>query len=326
MSSPRIPTLEGVYKAKKVISEYLKPTPLLFSRRLSKLLGCQLYLKLENLQPTRAFKVRGGIYYMKEIQRQAPNTTVVTASTGNHAQSIAYAGSLFGINVKIVMPKGVPPVKIEAIENLDAEVITYGGYFDEALQYSEKLAVEKGYICVHGINEPLLHEGVGTMHLEIIEEQPSIDVVINPIGGGSGASGACIVYKTLDPRIRVIGVQAEGAPAFYNSWKEGSIKQTERVTTVAEGLATAKAYDLSFRVLRKWIDNIVLVSDDELKRAVKTIFLATGQVAELAGAASTAAAFKMRDQLDGKKVALLVSGGNIQPKQLSEILMDSPPF
>lgn len=218
------------------------------------------------------------------------------------------------------------PVKIEAIENLDVEVITYGGYFDEALQYSEKLAVEKGYICVHGINEPLLHEGVGTMHLEIIEEQPSIDVVINPIGGGSGASGACIVYKTLDPRIRVIGVQAEGAPAFYNSWKEGSIKQTERVTTVAEGLATAKAYDLSFRVLRKWIDNIVLVSDDELKRAVKTIFLATGQVAELAGAASTAAAFKMRDQLDGKKVALLVSGGNIQPKQLSEILMDSPPF
>jgi len=263
---------------------------------------------------------------MKEIQQRTPNTTVVTASTGNHAQSIAYAGLLFGINVKIVMPKGVPPVKIEAIRDLDAEVITYGSYFDEALLYTEKLAVEKGYTFVHGINEPLLHEGVGTMHLEIFEEQPNIDVVINPIGGGSGASGACLVYKTLDRRVRVIGVQAEGAPAFYNSWKEGSIKQLEQVNTVAEGLATAKAYDLSFRVLLKGIDDIVLVSDDELKRAVKTIFLATGQVAELAGAASTAAAFKMRDQLEGKKVALLVSGGNIEPKQLSEILMGSPPF
>jgi len=326
MSSTRVPTLDGVYQARKIINEYLKPTPLFYSRRLSKLLGCQLYLKLENLQPTRAFKVRGGINYMERIKQKAITKTVITASTGNHAQSIAYAGSLFGINVKIVMPKGVPELKIEAIKELDGEVIIHGSYFDEALQYAEQLAIDKEYICVHAINEPLLHEGVATMHLEIFEEQPSIDVVVNPIGGGSGASGACVVYKTLDPRIRVIGVQAEGAPAFYNSWKEGSIKQTEQVNTVAEGLATAKAYDLSFRVLRRWIDDIFLVSDDELRRAVSTIFLATGQVAELAGAASTAAAFKMKAQLQGKKVALLVSGGNIQPKQLSEILMNSPPF
>jgi len=326
MSSTGLPTLEGVYQARKNISKYLRPTPLFYSRRLSKLLACQLYLKLENLQPTRAFKVRGGINYMERIKRQATARTVITASTGNHAQSIAYAGSLFGINVKIVMPKGVPELKIEAIKELDAEVIIHGNYFDEALQYAEQLAADKGDICVHAINEPLLHEGVGTMHLEIFEEQPTLDVVINPIGGGSGASGACIVYKTLDPRIKVIGVQAEGAPAFYNSWKDGSIKETKQLYTIAEGLATAKAYDLSFRVLCRWIDDIVLVSDDELRRAVSTIFLATGQVAELAGAASTAAAFKMKDQLHGKKVALIVSGGNIQPKQLSEILMDSPPF
>lgn len=262
---------------------------------------------------------------MERINQQAITKTVITASTGNHAQSIAYAGSLFGVNVKIVMPEGVPELKIEAIKDLDAEVIIHGSYFDESLQYAEQLAADKGYTCVHAINEPLLHEGVGTMHLEIFEEQPNIDVVINPIGGGSGASGACVVYKTLDPRITIIGVQAEGAPAVYNSWKEGSLKQAQ-VNTIAEGLATAKAYDLPFRVLRRWIDNIVLVSDDELRRAVSTIFLATGQVAELAGAASTAAAFKIRDQLNGKKVALLVSGGNIQPKQLSEILVNSPPF
>jgi len=326
MSSEEIPTLEGVYEARKIISRYLKPTPLFYSRRLSKLLSCQLYLKLENLQPTRAFKIRGGINYMERTKRHGVTKTVITASTGNHAQSIAYAGSLFGINVKIVMPKGVPEIKIEAIKELDAEVIIHGNFFDEALQYSEQRAAEKGYICVHGINELLLHEGVATMHLEILEEQPNIDVVINPIGGGSGASGACVVYKTLDPRIEVIGVQSEGAPAFYNSWKEGSIKPAEPVKTIAEGLATAKAYDLPFRVLRKWIDDIILVSDDELRQAVTTIFLATGQVAELAGAASTAAAFRIRDQLEGKNVALIVSGGNIQPRQLSEILMNSEPF
>ena len=125
-------------------------------------------------------------------------------------------------------------------------------------------------------NEPLLHEGVATMHLEIFEEQPSIDVVINPIGGGSGASGACIVYKTLDPRIKLIGVQAEGAPAFYRSWKEGVIKQTDRVDTAAEGLATARAYELPFKILREKIDDVILVSDEEMKRAVKAIFLGYG--------------------------------------------------
>jgi threonine dehydratase len=263
---------------------------------------------------------------MKRKRAESDKKEVITASTGNHAQSIAYAGSLFGVKVKIVMPRGVPELKVEAIKDLGAEVITYGTYFDEALDYAEKLAAREGYIYVHGINEPLLHEGVATMHLEIFEEQPAIDIVINPIGGGSGASGACIVYKTLDPRIKVIGVQANGAPAFYRSWKDGVIRETNQVNTAAEGLATAKTYDLSFRILRELIDDIVLVSDDEMRRAVKTIFLATGQVAELAGAASTAAAFKIRDQLIGKNVALLVSGGNIQPTQLADILTNSSAF
>jgi threonine dehydratase len=323
MSSEWVPTVGDVYNAKKLISSYLKPTPLFYSRRLSKLLDCQLYLKLENLQPTRAFKVRGGINYMENVKRQAANKVVITASTGNHAQSIAYAGSLFGIEVKIVMPNGVPELKSEAIKELGAEVITYGNYYDEAREYAEKLATQRDYVYVHGSNEPLLHEGVATMHLEIFEEQPGIDVVINPIGGGSGASGACIVYKTLDPRIKIIGVQAEGAPAFYRSWKDGAIRHTDRVNTAAEGLATARAYELPFKILREAIDDVVLVSDDEMKRAVKTIFLATGQVAELSGAASTAAAFKIRDQLAGKKVALLVSGGNISSDQLARILTNS---
>jgi len=280
-------------------------------------------LKLENIQPTRAFKVRGGINYMERMKQQAAGKVVITASTGNHAQSIAYAGSLFGIEVKIVMPAGVPEMKAQAIKDLGAEVITYGTYYDEAREYAEKLAAQKKYVYVHGSNEPLLHEGVATMHLEIFEEQPGVEVVINPIGGGSGASAACIVYKTLDPRITVIGVQAEGAPAFYNSWKSGVINQIDRVSTAAEGMATAKAYELPFKILSKALDDVILVSDAEMKEAVRSIFSATGQVAELSGAASTAAAFKIRNRLAGKKVVLLLSGGNIEPNQLATILTNS---
>jgi threonine dehydratase len=163
------------------------------------------------------------------------------------------------------------------------------------------------------------------MHLEIFEEKPDIDLVINPIGGGSGASAACTVYKTLNPRIKVIGVQAEGASAFYKSWKDGTITTTD-VTTLAEGLATATAYELPLRVLRGRLDDIVLVSDEEMRRAVKTIFLATGQVAELSGAASTAAAFKVKEQLTGRKVVVLVSGGNIAHDQLAAILANDASF
>lgn len=325
MSRPEqltIPQLGDVYAARKVVNRYLKPTPLIYSRRLSDLLGCQVYLKLENLQPTRAFKVRGGIHYMHRMKDQATKRGVIGASTGNHAQSIAYAGSLFGVTVKIVMPHGVSRLKNEAVRDLGAEVITHGGYYEEAREYAEKLASKKGYLYVHGINEPLLYEGVGTMHLEIIEEQPDIDVVINPIGGGSGACAACIVYKAVDPRIKVIGVQAEGAPALYQSWKSGTIISTGGVKTAAEGLAAGQAYELPLRILRERLDDMVLVSDDEMKQAVRNILYATGQVAELAGAASTAAALKIKDKLNGKKVALLLTGGNIERDQLLQILRE----
>ncbi len=322
MEQQRIPQLKDVYAARKVVNRHLKPTPLIYSKRLSKLLGCEAYLKLENLQPTRAFKVRGGIHYMHEMKETAVSRGVITASTGNHAQSVAYAGSLFGVQVRIVMPHGVPQLKAQAVKDFGAEVITHGSYYEQAREYSEILASEKGYLYVHGINEPLLYEGVGTMHLEIIEEQTGIDVVIVPIGGGSGACAACIVYKTLDPRIKVIGVQAEGAPAFYRSWRNGVIVTTNGISTAAEGLATSRAYELPLRILRGRLDDIVLVSDDDMRQAVRNILRATGQVAELSGAASTAAAFKIKDQLSGKKAALILTGGNIEPEQLAQILQE----
>jgi threonine dehydratase len=315
------PQLKGVYAARKVVNRFLKPTPLFYSRQLSKSLRAQVYLKLENLQPTRAFKVRGGLNYMERRKDEALRTGVITASTGNHAQSIAYAGSLFGVKVRIVMPKGVPELKARSVEELGAEIITHGSYYDESREYAEQLASEKNYLYVHASNEPLLHEGVATMHLETIEEQPDTEIVINPIGGGSGASGACIVYKTLNPSVQVIGVQAEMAPAFYQSWKKGAIMHAN-VKTAAEGLATGQAYELPFKVLSNWLDDVILVSEEEMRQAVKTIFLTTGQIAELSGAASTAAAFKIKGRLEGKKVALLLTGGNIEPKLLASILQE----
>ena len=322
MAQLRIPHLDDVYAAREIVNRYLKPTPLLYSRRLSKLLGCEIYLKLENLQPTRAFKVRGGVYYMERMKEQALSHGVITASTGNHAQSIAYAGMLFGVNVRIVMPHGVPQMKTEAVKGLGAEVIFHGRYYEEAREYAERLASQRGFLHVHGINEPLLYEGVGTMHLEVFEELPDMDVVINPIGGGSGASAACIVYKSLNPLIKVIGVQAEGAPAFYNSWKKGTITPTDGVKTAAEGLATSRAYELPLRILREKLNDIILVSDQEMKQAIRAILHATGQVAELSGAASTAAAFKIKNELAGSKVVLILTGGNIEPGQLARILLE----
>jgi len=257
---------------------------------------------------------------MQKMAEEAKSRGVVAASTGNHAQSVAYAASLFGVDAKIVMPHGVPSLKIEAVRALGAEVIIKGEHYDQAREYAEKLTSASKCLYVHASNEPLLFEGVGTMHLEIIEEQPDIDVVINPIGGGSGAASACMVYKTLDPHIKVIGVQAEGAPAFFNSWKSGTITSTDGVRTAAEGLATSQAYELPLKMLREQLDNVILVSDEEMRQAVRTIFSMTGQVAELAGAASTAAAIKIKGELRGKTLALLVTGGNIEPKHLAQIL------
>ena len=171
-------------------------------------------------------------------------------------------------------------------------------------------------LYIHPVNEPLLYPGVATMHLENIEDLPSVDVIINPIGGGSGASGAVIVAKSVDPSIRVIGVQAEGAPSFYLSWKEGRLVSAGYAKTIAEGLATARAYELPFSILKDRIDSVVLVSDDEMIRAIKLLVELEGVIAEPAGAAALAAALKVRESMHGKRIVVMVTGGNIDPEIL----------
>jgi threonine dehydratase len=315
-------TLEDVYEARKVISKYLPKTPLVSPPALSKRLGFEAYVKCDNTLPTGAFKVRGGVNLISQLSEKEKRRGVIAASTGNHAQSVAYAACLFGVKAIIGMPKNSNLNKVEATRCYGATVKFHGKDYDEARCWVEEEAKKKGYRYIHSANEPLLIAGVGTLYLEIMEEIPEVDVIIVPIGGGSGAAAACIVAKAINPKVKVIGVQAEKAPAVYLSWKNNRLMETESADTFAEGLATRVAFTLTFNILSRMIDDIVLVSEEELKKAILTLLETTHQLAEGAGAASTAAAFKLRSQLQGKKVALPLTGGNLTLENLSKILKE----
>ena len=312
-----VPGLRDVYRARRVVERVLGRTPLLYSRPLSRLLGAEVYLKYECVLPTRAFKVRGMVYYVHA--RGDLGEGVVVASTGNFAQAAAYAAGLAGVRCVVVMPEGVSRVKVEAVKALGGEVVFHGRVFDEALDYARWYAEREGLTFVHSVNEPLLYAGVGTMHLEVLEDLPDVEVVINPIGGGSGAGSAVIVYKTVDPSIRVVGVQAEGAPSVYLSLKRGELVATGRADTRAEGLATSRTYELAFKILHGRIDDVVLVSDGEMLEAARMLYEAERIIPELAGAAPLAAALKLREGLRGRRVVLMVTGCNVDGETLSAI-------
>ncbi len=313
-------TLDDVYGAQKTISRYLPKTPLIQSLSLSKLLNCEAYVKLENTLPTGAFKVRGGINLIANLTQAEKRQGVIAASTGNHAQSVAYAAQLFGVKAVIGMPKDANPDKVAATRCFGATVELHGKDYDEARTWVETEAQRKGYRYIHSANEPLLIAGVETLYLEIMQEQPDVDVIIVPVGGGSGAAAACIVAKAMNPSVKVIGVQAENAPAVYQSWKTGKLTQTSSADTFAEGLATRVTFEMTLDVICKMIDDIILVSEDDMKNAILTLLATTHQLAEGAGAAATAAAIKLQNQLRGKKVALPITGGNLTLKTLQNTL------
>jgi len=314
------PTFADALDARRTVAKHLKPTPFFMSIPLSKRLGCDAYIKCENLQPTGAFKIRGGINLISKLSHEEKRRGVITASTGNHGLSIAYASALFGVKAIVGAPVGSNPYKIQAIKDVGGQVELHGKDFDEARLWVERTAREKGYRYIHSANEPLLIAGVGTLYLEIIEELPNADVVFVPVGGGSGASGACLVVKTVNPSIKVIGVQSEGAPAVYESWKTGKMVEKQKLETFADGLATRVPFELTMGIMRRLIDRIMLVGEEDLKEAILLLLETTHQVAEGAGAAATAGAMKMRSELKGKRVALVISGGNLTTDMLREIL------
>jgi threonine dehydratase len=318
----RIPTLADVLDARQRISPYLRSTPLHTYPALDALVGTEVWVKHENHQPIGAFKVRGGINLVSQLSEEERRRGLITASTGNHGQSIAYAARLFGVRAIICAPEGANPVKVGSMRGLGAEIVEHGADFDEAREHCELLAQEHGHRYVHSGNEPLLIAGVGTGTLEILEEQPRIDVVLVPIGGGSGAAGACIVAKAIWPEIRVIGVQSEAAPAAFRSWESRSLIE-DRMDTFAEGLATRVPFELPQRILWDLLDDFLLVSEDEIRRATVLMLERTRNLIEPAGAAPLAAALRLGERLRGKRVALIASGGNVSPDQLRVLLADA---
>jgi threonine dehydratase len=319
----RLPGLAEVYRAKHVLERYLPRTPLLHNLPLSRELGFEAYLKLENLQPIGAFKVRGGVYLASTLSEEERARGIIGASTGNHGQSLAYGANLFGIRCVIAMPEEANPMKVESMRALGAEVEFKGENFEEARLWAEETAQREGMRYVHHINAPELLAGVSTISLEIVEDLPDADVIITPIGGGSAAVGHCRVAKTLRSNVELIGVQAAGAPAVHHSWREREL-QPAGIDTTAEGLATGQAYYIAVKTFIDRMDDMVLVSDDEMRDAVVRLLRSAHIVAEESGAAATAAAVKLRERLAGKKVALVVSGGNLTLDSLRRTLLDAP--
>ena len=248
------PTLADVFKARRAISPYLSRTPVLEPAGLAAALGCRAVLKCENLNPTGAFKVRGGVNLLASLEPEGRARGVVAASTGNHGQSIAYAARLFGTPATIFMPEAANPLKAAATVAMGAEVIRTGRDFDAARLSAEDHAERHGLRYIHSSNEPLLVAGVGTAALELLEAVPEIDVIFVPVGGGSGVLGAGVVARAVNPAIRVVGVQAEGAPAVYRSWREGRRVVTESVTTFAEGLATREPFEMPLALFPSLVD------------------------------------------------------------------------
>lgn len=314
------PTLADVFRARAAISPYLRPTPTLRPEALSQALGCNVVLKCENVNPTGAFKVRGGVNLLAAMPASDRARGVAAASTGNHAQSVAYAARLFQTPAVIYMPEGANPVKVAGTRALGAEVVLAGCDFDEARVACAERAARDGLRYIHSGNEPLLIAGVGTMALEMLEAAPDLDVIVVPIGGGSGVLGTGVVARAVNPRIKVLGVQMEGAPAIYLSWKAGKRIETEKAETFAEGLATRQPFELPLQLLPRLVDEIMLVSDDDLVAAIRLLIETSRQVAEGAGAAAVAAVMRRRDELAGKKVGVILSGGNITADQLRRIL------
>ena len=314
-----IPTLHDVYAARARVYRVLKPTPLMRHPLVAAETGVDVYVKHENHNPTGAFKIRGGLNLVGSL---APDERrgVITASTGNHGQSIALACQREGVPCTVVVPLGNNPEKNTAMRAFGAEVIEFGRDFDEAREEVERRQRGGALRYVHSANEPLLIAGVGTYALEIFEELPDADVILVPIGGGSGACGCSIVRSGIGSGAKVIGVQAERADAFTRSWRGGTRVDGDQANTFAEGMATRVTFDLTFGILQQGLDDIVTLTEDELAEGVRLALRATHNLAEGAGAASLMAALKLRDQLTGKKVVCVMSGGNIDQQTLKRVL------
>src|SRR3989454_3192605 len=313
------PTYDDILAARAVVGRYLPRTPTYHYPGLSALTGGEVFVKHENHLPIGAFKVRGGVNFMASLSPTDKQQGVITATRGNHGLSIAYAARLFGAKAVLVVPRGNNPEKNAGMAALGAKVVEYGKDFDEAREHVAALVATHGYRYLHPANEPLLIAGVGTYALELFEDVSTPDAVIVPIGLGSGICGVALVRERVSTQTRVIGVQAERAPAVYLSWKERRIVTTDSADTFADGLATRVPAELTQAIINRAVDEIVTVSEEEMAAAIRLLLFHTHNLAEGAGAAALAAALKLSAPLAGKRIAVILSGGNIDAATLRRV-------
>ena len=314
------PTLNDVYLARERVAPHVPRSPLLRHPLLDEATGLSIWVKHENHNPTCAFKVRGGLNLVGAMTPAERALGIVTASTGNHGQSIALASRIHGVKSTVFVPVGNNPEKNAAIRAYGAVLEEGGKDFDEARERCERRAAETGARYVHSANETLLIAGVGTYALEVFEDLPDADVIFVPLGGGSGACGLLTVRNALGAKAKIIAVGAKNADAVYRSWKGPERVVGESANTFAEGVATRVSFDLPFGIYKQYLDDFLLLSEEELADGVRMALKTTHNLTEGAGAASIAAAYKLKDSLAGKRVVCVMSGGNLDAAKLKWIL------
>ena len=316
------PTTADVYRARRVVRQHLPRTPLVRSEALSEAYAADVYLKREDVLPTGAFKVRGGITLVSQLEEEFLDRGLIAASTGNHGQSVAYAGREFDVPVVIAVPEDANPAKVEAIERFGARVEHHGADFDEAREWAERQATTEGYRYVHSANEPALVAGVGTAGLEVVEDCPDVDYVCCPVGGGSGAAGYCLTVGALTDA-EVIGVQSAAAPGLYHAWRDGHLEPHTSMETFAEGLATRVPFAVTMDVLRDRLDRFVLVDDADLEAAMGRLLFDEHVVVEGAGAAGVAALEHLGEEVAGSTVVVQLSGRNLSRAKLVDLVAEA---
>lgn len=311
-------TLDNVYRANYALKNVVRKTDVIYAPKLAN--GVNLYLKTENLQTTGSFKIRGAYYKMSNLSAEEKAKGVVACSAGNHAQGVALAAKKNDIKAVICLPDGAPISKVEATKSYGAEVCLVNGVYDDAYQKALELQSEKGYTFIHPFNDEDVIAGQGTIGLELIEQIPDLDAVIVPIGGGGLISGIAYTVKTLNPNVKVYGVQAVGAPSMKKSIDDGQVEELTAVSTIADGIAVKKPGDLTYELCKKYVDEIATVTDDEISAAILALMEQHKLVTEGAGAVAVAGAMFKKFNLEGKKVVCILSGGNIDVTILSRVI------
>ncbi len=311
-------TLDKIFHASVVLKDIIRETPVVKAPGIST--DCELYLKPENLQNTGSFKLRGSGYKIAMLSEEEKSRGVIACSAGNHAQGVALAASKCGISSLICLPDSAPISKVEATKAYGAQVCLVPGCYDDAYQKALELKEEKGYTFVHPFDDENVIAGQGTIGLEIVQDLDDLDAVIVPIGGGGLLSGIAYVIKTIRPNVKVYGVQAAGAPSMYNSIKSGKIECLDSVSTIADGIAVKQPGVNTFEIIQKYVDDIAVVTEDEISSAILALIEKQKMIAEGAGAAAVAAAMFNKFPIEGKKVVCVVSGGNIDVTILSRVI------